>query len=68
MDAAQKAFLAVNEAIMLLAAESAGRSRDTTADVAVDLPLIVHADVAAAQIVITRRDSGVELYRVSHPQ
>jgi hypothetical protein len=68
MDAAQRAFLAVNEAVLLLAAERAGADGHLGGEVAFELPLVVRTDTATAEIVVSRSDTGRELYRLSHPQ
>lgn len=67
MDDTRTAFLALNEAILLLAAERAGADDGADASVVFDLPLLVRADLSSNEIVVSQRDSGRELYRLPRP-
>jgi hypothetical protein len=68
MSARDDAFLALNESIMLLAAAKSSSVAGEEPEVAVDLPLVVRADAVAGALIVRHRDTGRELYRISHPQ
>lgn len=66
MDDIRSAFLALNEAILLRAAGAVTEGSDR-AEVELDLPLRVRADVEANELVVSQRETGRELYRLPRP-
>lgn len=68
MSARDDAFLALNESILLLAAAKSPTVAGDEPEVAVDLPLVVRADAGSGTVIVRHRDTGRELYRLSHPQ